>query len=89
MGWGRQEELETEAMRAGTAHHARLEAETTVEAWVEVASWEEFWAVRLLNSVAGLRQLAAEGLTREVYVFGLVQVDPHVPAPLMMATPGQ
>jgi hypothetical protein len=30
--------------------------------------------VRLLNSVAGLRQLAAEGLTREVYVFGLVQV---------------
>lgn len=30
--------------------------------------------VRLLNSVAGLRQLATEGLTREVYVFGLVQV---------------
>lgn len=30
--------------------------------------------VRLLNSVAALRQLRAEGLTREMYVFGLVQV---------------
>ncbi len=64
-------------MRAGTAHHARLEAETTVAAHVEVATWEDFWAVRLLNSVAALRQLSAEGLTREVYVFGLVQVPPH------------
>jgi Exonuclease V - a 5' deoxyribonuclease len=40
-----QEQLETEAMRAGTRIHAELEAQTTTLVEVHVDTWEDFWAV--------------------------------------------
>ncbi len=39
-------------MRAGTRMHAELEAETTVVVEVPVATWEDFWAVRLPTHVS-------------------------------------
>ncbi len=45
IAWHAQEELETEAMRAGTRIHAELEAETSHAVEVPVATWEDFWAV--------------------------------------------
>ena len=41
-----QEQLETEAMRAGTRLHAELEAQTSKLVEVHVDTWEDFWAVR-------------------------------------------
>lgn len=39
-------------MRAGSRMHAELEAETTIVVEVPVATWEDFWAVRLLTYVS-------------------------------------
>lgn len=62
-------------MAAGKKQHAELEAETAVEVEVETESREDMWALRLLATITALRQLQSEGLTREVFCFGLLQVD--------------
>ncbi|KAK9867127.1 hypothetical protein WJX84_003384 [Apatococcus fuscideae] len=67
------EVTETEAMAAGKKQHAELEAETAVEVEVETESREDMWALRLLATITALRQLQSEGLTREVFCFGLLQ----------------
>ena len=43
---------------------------------VQILTQEDAWAVRLLDTIACLRQLLKTGLTREVYVFGNMQVQP-------------
>lgn len=61
-------------MAAGSVHHSTLEAETTTTVVVDVENKEDFFALRLLNSVQSLQQLSFLGLTREVFVFGRLQV---------------
>ena len=61
-------------MAAGKRQHAELEAETALEVEVETESREDIWALRLLATVEALRQLQSQGLTREVFCFGLLQV---------------
>lgn len=58
----------TPAMHSGAARHAALEAEIVEVVEVRVASREDSWAVRLLDTAARLAQLRATGLAREVYV---------------------
>lgn len=67
------EVTETEAMAAGTAVHAVLEAEITKAVHVEVTTVEDAWAVRLMDMLSGLHQLQWEGMTRELYIWGNVQ----------------
>jgi exonuclease V len=69
-----QELRETEAMAAGNAIHAALEAQTSMALEVDVATPEDAWAVRFLNLVTAIRQLASDGMTREFYIFGCIQV---------------
>ena len=47
---------------------------------VQILTQEDAWAVRLLDTIACLRQLLKTGLTRDVYVFGNMQVPP-MPVP--------
>lgn len=63
----------TRAMRSGTARHAALEAEVVEVVEVKVATREDSWAVRLLDTAARLAQLRTTGLAREVYVLGFVE----------------
>lgn len=60
-------------MRCGiisTWHHA-----SAVQAVkVDIATIEDAWAVRLINMLTGLYQLKVEGMTREMYIWGNVQV---------------
>lgn len=66
---------ETDAMRAGTRHHAELEAETAgVVVEVAIQTREDAFAMRLLNMHAGLQQLLTSGLTRELPICGILQV---------------
>ena len=71
--------LETRAMRAGTAHHAVLEAETAPEQVVVVKaeSAEDWQALRLLTTAVGLRLLEQQGIAREVPLFGKLHVRTH------------
>jgi len=41
---------------------------------VAVSTVEDGWAVRLVDMMAGLHQLRVEGVTREMYIWGNVQV---------------
>lgn len=41
---------------------------------VAVSTVEDEWAVRLVDMMAGLHQLRVEGVTREMYIWGNVQV---------------
>lgn len=62
-------------MRAGTKQHAVLEAETAgVAVEVTVETREDAFALRLLNMEAGLQQLLATSLTRELPICGFLQV---------------
>ena len=47
---------------------------------VEVTTVEDAWAVRLMDMLTGLHQLQVEGMTREMYIWGNVQVQ-HVLLP--------
>lgn len=67
------EVTETEAMAAGTAVHAALEAELSTAVEVAVSTVEDGWAVRLVDMMTGLHQLRMEGVTREIYIWGNVQ----------------
>lgn len=64
---------ETEAMTAGTAVHAALEAEVAKAVEVEVTTVEDAWAVRLIDMMTSLHQLQVEGTTREMYIWGNIQ----------------
>ncbi|KAA0035313.1 hypothetical protein IC582_026718 [Cucumis melo] len=63
----------TKAMEAGIARHAMLEAEVVKKVKVQVQSFEDIWALKLLNFIVGVHQLVLEGLTRELPVMGLVE----------------
>ncbi len=39
-----------------------------------VSTVEDGWAVRLVDMMTGLHQLRVEGVTREMYIWGNVQV---------------
>ena len=41
---------------------------------VAVSTAEDAWAVRLLDMMTGLQQLQIEGVTREMYIWGNIQV---------------
>lgn len=69
-----QEATETAAMASGKELHRVLEAEVKEEVDVELATAEDAWALRLLSCIQCLRQLRKRGLTREVYLFGQLQV---------------
>lgn len=58
----------TPAMQAGTVRHEQLEREVITWVEVPVATREDAWALKLLNMITGLRQLATEGMTRELYM---------------------
>ncbi len=69
-----QEATETATMASGRELHRVLEAEVKEEVDVELATAEDAWALRLLSCIQCLRQLMKRGLTREVYLFGQLQV---------------
>ena len=71
-----QEATETAAMASGRELHRVLEAEVKEEAEVEMATAEDAWALRLLSCIQCFRQLMRRGMTREVYLFGRLQVTP-------------
>lgn len=90
---GPQELRETEAMAAGNAIHAALEAQTSVALEADVETPEDAWALLFLNMITAIRQLRSEGMTREVYIFGSIQVRVHLalffesPSPLQKEVP--
>ena len=61
-------------MAAGKKQHAELEAEMAVEVEVETESREDVWGLRLLASIESMHQLRCNGLTREVFCLGFLQV---------------
>ncbi|RPA79110.1 hypothetical protein BJ508DRAFT_145979 [Ascobolus immersus RN42] len=61
----------TEAMKAGTAVHEKLEQELQQTVTVELKLKEEEWALKLFNAIQALHALRYEGVTREVPVFGI------------------
>eukprot|EP00850_Spirogloea_muscicola_P001700 SM000006S19465 [mRNA] locus=s6:897915:900906:+ [translate_table: standard] len=63
----------TLAMQLGSSRHTEMEAEVRVAVEVKVVTVEDKWAVRLLDTISGLRQLSREGLTRELCVLGVIE----------------
>ena len=61
-------------MASGRELHRVLEAEVKEEVDVELATAEDAWALRLLSCIQCFRQLRKRGMTREVYLFGQLQV---------------
>jgi hypothetical protein len=61
-------------MDAGTAIHLAYELETVEKVNVHVQSHEDVWALRLLNMMLGVQELAMLGRTRELPVFGYLQL---------------
>jgi len=61
-------------MASGKEVHRVLEAEVKKEVDVEMPTKEDAWAVRLLGCIQCFRQLMRRGMTREVYLFGQLQV---------------
>lgn len=73
-----QEVTTTTEMQAGLATHAKLEAQVSVLVEVAVETPEDVWALKLLNTIQGIHQLLSEGMTRELYIFGELEVlDAH------------
>ena len=72
-----QEATETAAMASGKELHRVLEAEIKKEVEVELETSEDAWALRLQSCIQCFRQLMRDGLTREVYLFGQLQVTPR------------
>ena len=69
-----QEVTETAAMMSGKELHRVLEAEVKEEGDVALSSAEDAWALKLVDSMLCFRQLMNQGMTREVYIFGQLQV---------------
>ncbi|CAN0911548.1 Exonuclease V, chloroplastic [Linum grandiflorum] len=63
----------TEAMKAGSARHLKLEQEVVTKVEVHVESIEDSWALKFLNFITGVNQLLFQGLTRELQVIGFVE----------------
>jgi hypothetical protein len=61
-------------MEAGTKLHADLEAETSVAVEVEVETFEDAWAVRIIDMICRIQQLLEIGMTREMWMFGSLEV---------------
>ena len=61
-------------MMSGKELHRVLEAEVKEEEGVAVSSPEDAWALKLVDSIMCFRQLMKQGMTRETYVFGQLQV---------------
>ncbi len=61
-------------MTSGKELHRLLEAEVKTAVAVEPVTPEDAWALRLLNCIQCFRQLMHQGMTREVYMFGQLQV---------------
>ena len=61
-------------MMSGKELHRVLEAEVKDEGVVAVSSPEDAWALKLVDSIMCFRQLMKQGMTRETYVFGQLQV---------------
>lgn len=70
-----QKVTETAAMASGKELHRVLEAEVKTEVDVQLATPEDAWALRLLACIQCFRQLMKTGMTREVYLFGQLQVS--------------
>jgi exonuclease V len=60
------------AMKVGQARHLQLEEEVVKKVRVKVESNEDKWALKLLNSIAGVNQFLFEGRTRELLLLGFV-----------------
>ncbi|KAF9596738.1 hypothetical protein IFM89_012937 [Coptis chinensis] len=63
----------TDAMKAGTDRHAKLEQEVIQKVEVHVEEIEDSWALKIINFIVGANQLLFQGLTRELPLFGFVQ----------------
>ena len=61
-------------MMSGKELHRVLEAEVKDEGVVEISSPEDAWALKLIDSLMCFRQLMKQGMTREIYIFGQLQV---------------
>ena len=61
-------------MTSGKELHRVLEAEVKTVVDVEPVTVEDAWALRLLSCIQCFRQLMHQGMTREVYLFGQLQV---------------
>lgn len=66
----------TPAMRAGSKVHQKLEDEVHTTVPITVKKSQDFLGVKLWNMVHGLRTLRETGLTRELDIWGLVDVLP-------------
>lgn len=60
----------TPCMVAGTARHKQLEEEVSVPVAVTAETAEDYLALKLLNTIAGLHGLMLSGIARELFVFG-------------------
>ena len=69
-----QEVTTTPAMQAGLVAHSKLQAELSTLVDIEVETPEDAWGLKLLNTVQGIHQLLSEGMTRELFIFGHLQV---------------
>ncbi|WOL14838.1 exonuclease V, chloroplastic isoform X1 [Canna indica] len=63
----------TEAMEAGCERHSQLEKEVLEKVELHTESVEDYWAIKLMNFIAGAHQLLFEGLTREIPVVGVIE----------------
>ena len=73
-----QEARETAAMASGKELHRVLEAEVKEDVEVELETAEDAWALRMLSCIQCFRQLMRQGMTREVYLFGQLEVTPDL-----------
>ncbi|KAK4228538.1 exonuclease V [Podospora fimiseda] len=62
----------TEAMKAGTKIHDKLEREVFTAVQIKTSSKEEEMGIRVWNMIQGLRSLRDTGITRELQVWGMV-----------------
>lgn len=63
---------QTTAMKTGSKIHQKLEDEVHTTVPVQVQSKEDRFALRMWNSISGLRCLRDTGLTRELEVWGVI-----------------
>ncbi|MED6159770.1 hypothetical protein PIB30_045297 [Stylosanthes scabra] len=63
----------TKAMKAGIARHVELEEEVMKRVKVKIATKEDRWALKFLNSIVGVNQLLFTGLTRELPIIAYVE----------------
>ncbi|KAF3033549.1 hypothetical protein E8E12_001448 [Didymella heteroderae] len=65
--------LRTQAMRAGSKIHQKLEDEVHTTVPVQVQTKEDRFGLRMWNTISGLRCLREAGLTRELEVWGVIE----------------